>query len=131
MSNRFLLKGGQSMQEIQLGVVESKFADMIWNNEPISSTELVKMTAKEFNWARTTTHNVIRRLCDKGIFVNNGGTVTSKISRDEFYSMQSKQFVENSFSGSLPAFIAAFTKNRNLTPQEIEQIKSLIDDMEG
>ena len=119
------------MQEIQLGVVESRFADMIWKNEPISSTELVKMTAREFSWARTTTHNVIRRLCDKGIFLNNGGTVTSLISRDEFYSMQSKQFVENTFSGSLPAFIAAFTRNRNLTEGEIEQIRTLIDDMEG
>ena len=119
------------MQEIQLGVVESRFADMIWENEPISSTELVKMTAGEFNWARTTTHNVIRRLCDKGIFVNNGGTVTSLISRDEFYSMQSKQFVENTFSGSLPAFIAAFTRDRNLTEGEIGQIRALIDDMEG
>ena len=117
--------------EIQLGVVESKFADMIWANEPVSSTELVKMTAKEFSWARTTTHNVIRRLCDKGIFVNNKGTVTSLISRDEFYSMQSKQFVEDSFSGSLPAFIAAFTKNSCLSEKEIKEIRAIIDEMEG
>lgn len=119
------------MLEIQLGVVESKFADMIWENEPISSTELVKLTAKEFNWARTTTHNVIRRLCDKGIFINNKGTVTSLISRDEFYSMQSKQFVEASFSGSLPAFIAAFARTRKLSGKDIEEIRALIDDMEG
>lgn len=115
------------MAEIQLGVVESKFADMIWENEPVSSTELVKMTAQKFNWARTTTHNVIRRLCDKGIFVNNKGIVSSLISRDDFYSMQSKQFVENSFSGSLPAFIAAFTKNKQLSEKEIEEIRALID----
>ena len=116
--------------EVQLGFVESKFADMIWKNEPVSSTELVKMTAKEFGWARTTTHNVIRRLCDKGLFENNKGTITSIISKDEFYSMQSRQFVNDSFSGSLPAFIAAFTKNTQLSEKEIREIRALIDSME-
>ncbi len=116
--------------EIQLGLVESKFADMIWKNEPVSSTELVKMTSKEFGWARTTTHNVIRRLCDKGLFVNNKGIVTSVISKDEFYSKQSIQFVNDSFSGSLPAFIAAFTKNAPLSEKEISEIRALIDSME-
>ncbi|MCQ2529300.1 MAG: BlaI/MecI/CopY family transcriptional regulator [Saccharofermentans sp.] len=115
--------------DIQLGPVESKFADMIWEHEPVSSTSLVKMTSEEFGWARTTTHNVIRRLCDKGIFANNKGTVTSLISRDEFYSKQSKQYVDDSFSGSLPAFIAAFTKNTQLSRSEIQEIKDLIDSM--
>ncbi len=117
--------------DIQLGLIESKFADMIWENEPVSSTDLVKMTSKEFGWARTTTHNVIRRLCDKGIFVNNKGTVTSVISKDEFNSLQSRQFVNDSFSGSLPAFIAAFTKDRQLSEKEISEIRALIDSMEG
>ena len=116
--------------DIQLGVVESKFADMIWENEPISSTDLVKMTSKELGWARTTTHNVIRRLCDKGIFINTKGIVTSIISKEEFYSLQSKQFVNDSFSGSLPAFIAAFTKNTHLSEKEISEIKAIIDSME-
>lgn len=116
------------MTEIQLGVIESRFADMIWAHEPITSHELVKMTAEEFGWARTTTHNVIRKLCAKGVFVNNNGVVTSLISREQFYSLQSKQFVETSFNGSLPAFIAAFTKSKRLSPEEIAEIRKMIDD---
>ena len=111
-----------------MGTVESRFADMIWKHEPVTSSELVKLTAQEFGWARTTTHNVIRRLCDKRIFQNNKGTVTSLISREQFYSMQSTQFVENSFQGSLPAFIAAFTKNKRLSKKEAEEIRKMIDD---
>ena len=94
------------MPDIQMGLVESQFADIIWANEPIKTSELVKIAEADFTWKRTTTHTVIKRLCEKGLFVNNKGTVTSIISRDEFYSMQSRQFVENSFKGSLPAFIA-------------------------
>lgn len=118
------------LMDIQLGSVEREFANMIWSNEPISSTELVKKTSKEFGWARTTTHSVIRRLCDKGLFVNNKGIVTSLVSKEDFYALQSKQFVDNSFSGSLPAFITAFTKNQKLTEKEINEIRSLIDSME-
>ena len=74
------------MAEIQLGVVEARYADMIWEHEPVSSSELVKLTEEAFHWKRTTAHNVLRRLCDKGLFCNNNGTVTSLISRDEFYA---------------------------------------------
>ncbi|MBR1693201.1 MAG: BlaI/MecI/CopY family transcriptional regulator [Lachnospiraceae bacterium] len=116
------------MAEIQLGVIESRFADMIWEHEPITSHELVKMTEEEFKWARTTTHNVIRKLCDKGIFVNNKGTVTSLISREQFYSLQSRQFVDDAFDGSLPAFIAAFTKGGRLSAKEAAQIRKMIED---
>jgi predicted transcriptional regulator len=113
--------------EIQLGVIEARYADMIWENEPVTSSELVKMTAVEFNWKRTTAHNVLRRLIDKGLFQNNNGLVTSVISREEFYSKQSKQYVEDTFAGSLPAFIAAFTQNSKLTQQEAEAIRRMID----
>lgn len=116
------------MAEIQLGVIEARFADMIWEREPVTSSELVKLTAVEFNWKRTTAHNVLRRLIDKGIFRNDNGTVTSVIKRDEFYSMQSEKYVEESFNGSLPAFIAAFTKNRRLSKSEIEEIRKMIND---
>lgn len=116
--------------DIQLGVVEREFADMIWANEPVSSTELVKLASQEFGWARTTTHSVIRRLCDKGLITNNKGIVSSLISNEEFTSMQSKQFLDSSFSGSLPAFIAAFTKHNQLSEQEINEIRSIIADME-
>ncbi len=112
---------------LQLGVIEARYADMIWEHEPVTSSELVKMTAVEFNWKRTTAHNVLRRLIDKGLFQNENGLVTSVISRDEFYAKQSRQYVEDSFAGSLPAFIAAFTQNKKLTPQEAEEIRKMID----
>ena len=115
------------MAEIQLGVIEARFADMIWEREPVTSSELVKLAEKVFSWKRTTTHTVLKRLCDKGLFENQKGTVTSVISRSQFYSMQSRRFVENAFDGSLPAFIAAFTKNSTLTPEEAAEIRQMID----
>ena len=115
------------MADIQLGVIEARYADMIWEREPVTSSELVKLTAAEFHWKRTTAHNVLRRLCDKGLFRNEKGTVTSLITRQEFYAMQSRKFVEDSFAGSLPAFIAAFTKNTALSPEEAAEIRKMID----
>lgn len=116
--------------EIQLGVIEARYADMIWEHEPVTSSELVKMTAMEFNWKRTTAHNVLRRLIDKGLFKNENGLVTAVISRDEFYSRQSKQYVEDTFAGSLPAFISAFTQDAKLTPEEAGAIRKMIDQAE-
>ena len=118
------------MAEIQFGVIEARYADMIWKHEPVTSSELVKMTAVEFDWKRTTAHNVLRRLIDKGLFQNKNGVVTSVISRDEFYSMRSKKYVEDTFDGSLPAFIAAFTQNAKLTADEAEAIRKIIDQAE-
>lgn len=116
--------------DVQLGVIEAKYADMIWEHEPVTSSELVKMTAVAFNWKRTTAHNVLRRLIDKGLFKNENGLVTSVLSREEFYSKQSKQYVESTFAGSLPAFIAAFTQNSKLTQEEAEAIRKMIDQAE-
>ena len=118
------------MAEIQLGVIEAQFAEMIWEHEPVTSSELVKLAAEAFTWKRTTTHTVLKRLCDKGLFENNKGTVTSLISRTQFYSLQSRKFVEDTFDGSLPAFIAAFTRNNSLTPQEAAEIRKMIDSAE-
>ena len=119
------------MAEIQLGVIEARFADMIWEHEPVTSSELVKLAAEAFIWKRTTTHTVLKRLCDKGLFENNNGTVTSLISRSQFHSLQSRKFVEDTFDGSLPAFIAAFTKNNALTAEEAAEIRKMIDSAEG
>lgn len=118
------------MADIQLGVIEARYADMIWEQEPVTSSELVKLTAAAFHWKRTTAHNVLRRLCDKGLFRNEKGTVTSLISRQEFYALQSRQFVAHTFGGSLPAFIAAFTNNTALSPEEAEEIRKMIDQAE-
>ena len=116
------------MTEIQLGIAESRFADMIWEKEPVSTSELVKLAEAAFSWKRTTTHTVVKRLCEKGLFVNNKGVVTSVIKRDQFYSLQSEKIVEDSFSGSLPAFIAAFTRNKKLNNEEIDEILKMIEE---
>ena len=115
------------MGDMRLGAIEAKFADLIWSNEPLSSAELVKLAAQELDWKKSTTYTVLRRLCEKGIFQNNDGTVTSKISRQEFYAVQSEQFVDETFDGSLPAFLAAFTTRKALTAAEIAEIQQMID----
>jgi len=115
------------MAEIQLGAVEARFADIIWEKEPVTSTELTKLAAAAFAWKRTTTHTVLRRLCDKGLFQNNNGTVTSLVSRQAFYALHSKKYVDETFHGSLPAFFAAFTSGKRLTPEEVAQLHQLID----
>jgi predicted transcriptional regulator len=118
------------MQEIQLGIIEAKFADIIWEHAPVSSSELVKLSAVEFNWKRTTTHTVLRRLCDKGLFRNDNGIVQAVISKEDFYAAQSRKYVDETFHGSLPAFIAAFTKYSSLTSKEANEIRKMIDDAE-
>ena len=118
------------MSDIQLGVIEAKFADIIWQNEPIQSSELVKRSENELGWKKSTTFTVLRRLSEKGIFQNNGGTVTSLISRDEFYSMQSEKFVDDTFGGSLPAFLAAFTKRKALTKEELTELRRMVEEYE-
>lgn len=115
------------MDELKLGVVESRFADLIWANEPLHSRDLVSLCQKELNWKKPTTYTVLRKLCERGIFQNEDGMVTSKISRQEFYAMQSEKFVEDTFEGSLPAFIAAFTLRKNLTSKEVDEIRRMID----
>lgn len=115
------------MIDIHLGTLETKFAEIIWENEPVTSSELVKMAAVELGWKRTTTHTVLRRLVDKGLFQNNVGTVSSLISKDEYVSLQSRKVVDNSFHGSLPAFIAAFASGKKLSQAEVDEIQEIID----
>ena len=114
------------MHELQLGAIESRFADIIWNHEPISSTEIVKLAEAELSWKKSTTYTVLKRLCEKGLFQNDGGTVTSLISRKDFYARQSERFVEETFDGSLPAFLAAFTARKRLTEEEVAYLRSMI-----
>ena len=115
------------MKNTKLGAVESHFADLVWENEPLTTSELIKICEKELNWKRTTTYTVLKRLSDRGIFQYADGIVTAKISRDDFYSMQSKNFVDEAFNGSLPAF----TSKKKLSKEEISEIKKLIDSYEG
>ncbi len=118
------------MEDYKLGAVEAKFADIIWANEPLPSRELVSLCQKELNWKKPTTYTVLRKLCERGIFQNAAGQVTSLISRSDFYGAQSEQFVEETFAGSLPAFLAAFTKRKALKPEELAQIRRMIDQIE-
>ena len=115
------------MSELRMGAIESHFADMIWENEPIPSPELVKLAERELKWKKSTTYTVLKRLCERGIFQNLGGVVTSLISRQDFYAVQSEKFVEETFSGSLPAFLAAFTTRKKLSQEEIAELQALID----
>ena len=115
------------MDDKKLGAVEARFADLIWQNAPIRSGELVKLCEAELQWKKPTTYTVLRRLCQRGIFSNDDGVVTARISREEFYAMQSERFVEETFSGSLPSFLAAFTRRRSLSAAEIEEIRKMID----
>ena len=115
------------MAVIELGEVQARFADIIWENEPVSSGDLVKICREQLNWKKPTTYTVLRKLCEKGLFVNNDGVVTSLISRDDLYAAKSEQFVEETFHGSLPAFIAAFTSHKKLSPKEADEIQRMID----
>ena len=118
------------MDETRMGAVESRFADLIWDNEPLKSGELVALCEKELNWKKSTTYTVLKKLCQRGIFVNDGGMVRACISRADFHAMQSERFVEETFEGSLPAFLAAFTRRKSLSAEEIAQIRRMIDTYE-
>ncbi|MCQ2540302.1 MAG: BlaI/MecI/CopY family transcriptional regulator [Acetatifactor sp.] len=119
------------MGDIKLGAVESKFADIIWKNEPMTSRQLVEMAKQELDWNKSTTYTILRRLCERGIFTNENGVVSSVLKKGEFYAMQSEQFVEDTFSGSLPAFLAAFTSRKQLSDQEIDELITLINSKRG
>ena len=119
------------MDDLKLGAIEARFADLIWQNEPVGSGELVRLCQQELGWKKPTTYTVLRRLCERGLFQNENSVVTSCISRAEFYARQSEKFVEETFAGSLPAFLAAFGSRKKLSQGEIDQLQQLIDRMRG
>lgn len=115
------------MEDIRLGMVEMRFADLIWANEPLTTKALVKLCEKELHWKRTTTYTVLKKLCDRGIFTMQDSTVTALLSKNQFHAIRTEAFVEENFQGSLPAFLAAFTSRKALTPKELEEIRKLMD----
>ena len=119
------------MIDYTLGVVETKFAEIIWGNEPLPSGQLVKLCETELNWKKPTTYTVLRKLCERGIFKNEDGMVSSLISEQDYYAMQSEKFVEETFDGSLPAFFAAFTKRKQLSAEEVDELRRMIDQYSG
>lgn len=116
------------MQDYELGAVQREFAELIWAREPIGSGELVKLCSEKFEWKKSTTYTVLRKLCEKGIMKNENGVVSSVVSREAFYAAKSGQFVDETFKGSLPAFIAAFASGKKLSRKEVDEIQQMIDD---
>lgn len=114
------------MIEYKLGEIEMRFADIIWENEPLQSGELAKLCEKELKWKKSTTYTILHRVCDRGLFLNENGKVTSVVSKEEFLAKQSEKFVEETFEGSLPKFLAAFTSQNKLSEKEIKEIMAII-----
>ncbi|MBR3762639.1 MAG: BlaI/MecI/CopY family transcriptional regulator [Lachnospiraceae bacterium] len=115
------------MAEYKLGEIEMKFAELIWENEPLASGELARLSEQALKWKKSTTYTILKRLCDRGLFQNEGGIVTSLVSKQEFLSKQTTRFVEETFQGSLPGFVAAFTSERRLSEEEIRQLQQIIE----
>lgn len=119
------------MEELRLGMVETRFAEIVWKNAPLTTKELVNICENELNWKRTTTYTVLKKLCERGIFETKNSQVTVLISKEDFYAIKSENIVKEDFGGSLPAFIAAFTKRKNLTQKEIKEIEKMINEYKG
>lgn len=116
------------MKECQLAPSEARFADLIWRHEPIGSGELVKLCEKEMGWKKSTTYTVLKKLCERGVFKNENAIVSSLIKKDEFCAKQSRRFVEDTFGGSLPKFLAAFIGGKKLSDRQADELKRLIDE---
>lgn len=115
------------MEELKLGAVESQFADIIWKNEPVPSGQLVKLCEQQLEWKKSTTYTMLKRLCERGLFQNEKGIVSSVMTKEEFGVAQSEKIIEDSFDGSLPAFIAAFASRKKLSSDEVDKIQKMID----
>lgn len=115
------------VRDMEIGEVQERFANLVWDHEPIPSGQLVKLCEQELNWKKPTTYTVLRKLCEKGLFKNENGLVSVVMTQEQFYAARSEQFVEDAFDGSLPAFITAFTSRKKLSAAEVEEIQQMID----
>lgn len=113
--------------EYKLGVVESRFAEIVWKHAPLPTSELVRLCADELNWKRTTTYTVLKKMGEHGLFRLEHGIVKALVSRDDYYASVSERFVAETFNGSLPAFIASFARKKTLSGEEIAEIRRMID----
>ena len=116
------------MEVYQLGEMETRFAEIIWENEPMTSMELAQRALQAFGWKKTTSYTVLKRLCEKGLFRNNKTIVTALISREEYNANRSEKFVEETFDGSLPAFLAAFLGKKRLTAEQADELMRMVDE---
>ncbi len=117
--------------DFHLAPIESRFADIIWKNEPLASSELARIALEEIGWKKSTSYTVLKRICDRGLFKNEKGIVTSNIKREEFYTKRGEMLIDEAFTGSLPAFIAAFASKKGITPEEAESLRKIISEYEA
>ena len=106
---------------------EYRFCLIMWVHEPVTAAELVKLCQEQLGWKRTTTYTVIKRLGEKGVLQNDNGTITSLVSKDAVQAYEIGELVEKTFEGSLPAFVAAFTKHQNISEEELDEVQRMID----
>ena len=106
---------------------EYRFCLILWENEPVKSSELVRLCKEQLGWKPTTTYTVIKRLSERGVLKNEDTMVSSLVSKDEVQAAEIDELVEKKFEGSLPAFVAAFTRHRNLSEKEIDEVQRMID----
>jgi len=118
------------MEPYKLGEMEQKFADLIWERATIATGELVKLCEHAFDWKRTTTYTMLKRLCLRNLFENVNGIVQVKITREDFQAAQGEQFLMENFDGSLPRFLTAFSRRKKLSSREVAQLRKLIEEYE-
>lgn len=115
------------MSDLKLGPIETRFAHLVWEHAPLTTAQLVKLCGEHLDWKRTTTYTVLKKLSEKGLFRMEDSVVTVLISREEYEAAQSAEFVEETFRGSLPAFVAAFTRKKTISPEELRELRLLLD----
>ena len=106
---------------------EYRFCLILWQWEPVTAVELVKLCQEQLGWKRTTTYTVIKRMCERGVRKNDNGTITSRVSKDAAQAREIDELVEEKFQGSLPAFIAAFTRRQDISDKELDEVQRMID----
>lgn len=116
------------MEKYKLYDAEYKFSNIIWDNEPINSTELVRLCADKLKWKKSTTYTVLKKLCERGILQNSDTIVTALVKREDVQRYESNAVVEKAFDGSLPKFLTAFLGERKITEQEAEELKRIIEE---
>lgn len=119
------------MEELKLGKAQARFADIIWKNEPLSSRTLVAICKEELDWKKSTTYTVLKQLSEKGLFRNEGGIVSSQITQEEYASAQCEKFVEDTFGGSLAAFLTAYTRSKKLSDSDVAEIQKMIQQVQS
>ena len=119
------------MEQYKLGEMEKRLADLIWANAPLTSKKLTELCAEAFGWKRTTTYTMLKRLCDRGIFANENGTIVVLMAKEDFTLAQSQNFINETFDGSLPMFLTLFSKNKAMKKEDIERLQQLIDSYRG